>query len=194
MDVRRGGDGLGHGGHARAPEQRAYDLAERIRDGAPRAAAGRSVHVASKDDPEAVEQVTQDLSEYLRFSLREARALEPLARELHALEKYPAVQQRRFGENLVCRITADRAAPRVLVPPMMNQPLLENALNYGAQTSSMPLQVNVRASVKDDVLEVIVANSGRWVPPACKARAAPPWCRSQRSAGSSRFATTPASA
>ena len=120
---------------------------------------------AIKDDPEAVEQVTQDLSEYLRFALREARALEPLARELHALEKYLAVQQRRFGENLVCRITADRAAPRVLVPPMMIQPLLENALHYGAQTSSMPLRVNVRASVKDDVLEVVVANSGRWVPP-----------------------------
>jgi len=120
---------------------------------------------AIKDDPEAVEQVTQDLAEYLRFALREARALEPLARELHALEKYLAVQQRRFCENLVCRITADRAAPRVLVPPMMIQPLLENALNYGAQTSSMPLRVNVRASVKDDVLEVVVANSGRWVPP-----------------------------
>ena len=63
---------------------------------------------AIKDDPEAVEQVTQDLSEYLRFALREARALEPLARELHAPEKYLAVQQRRFGENLVCGITADR--------------------------------------------------------------------------------------
>ena len=118
---------------------------------------------ASKNDPAAVEQVTQDLSEYLRFALREAGTLEPLSRELDALEKYLAVQQRRFGDNLVCRITADRAAPRVLVPPMLIQPLLENALHYGAQTSGMPLKVNVRASVKDDWLEVVVANSGQWV-------------------------------
>jgi hypothetical protein len=120
---------------------------------------------ASKNDPAAVEQVTQDLSEYLRFALREAEALEPLSRELYALEKYLAVQQRRFGDNLVCRINADRVAPRVLVPPMLIQPLLENALHYGAQTSSMPLKVNVRAGVKDDWLEVVVANSGQWVVP-----------------------------
>lgn len=48
---------------------------------------------------------------------------------------------------------------------MLIQPLLENALHYGAQTSSMPLKVNVRASVKDDWLEVVVANSGQWVAP-----------------------------
>ena len=120
---------------------------------------------ASKNDPAAVEQVTQDLSEYLRFALREADTLEPLSRELYALEKYLAVQQRRFGDNLVCRLNADRVAPRVLVPPMLIQPLLENALHYGAQTSSMPLKVNVRASVKDDWLEVVVANSGQWVAP-----------------------------
>jgi LytS/YehU family sensor histidine kinase len=120
---------------------------------------------ASKNDPAAVEQVTQDLSEYLRFALREANTLEPLSRELYALEKYLAVQQRRFGDNLVCRINADRVAPRVLVPQMLIQPLLENALHYGAQTSSMPLNVNVRATVKDDWLEVVVANSGQWVAP-----------------------------
>jgi len=120
---------------------------------------------ASKNDPAAVEQVTQDLSEYLRFALREASTLEPLSRELYALEKYLAVQQRRFDDNLVCRINADRLAPRVLVPPMLIQPLLENALHYGAQTSSMPLKVNVRATVKDDWLEVVVANSGQWVAP-----------------------------
>jgi len=120
---------------------------------------------ASKDDPAAVEQVTQDLSEYLRFALREASTLEPLSRELYALEKYLAVQQKRFGANLACRISADRAAHQVLVPPMLIQSLLENALHYGAQTSRMPLKVNVRASVKDDWLEVVVANSGPWVPP-----------------------------
>jgi LytS/YehU family sensor histidine kinase len=121
--------------------------------------------MASKDDPAAVERVSQDLSDYLRFVLREARTLEPLSRELQALETYLAVQHARFGDNLVCRVVADRAAQGVLVPPMLIQPLLENALHYGAKTSSMPLKVDVRASVQDGVLEVVVANSGRWMPP-----------------------------
>lgn len=120
---------------------------------------------ANKDDPAAVEQVTQDLAEYLRFSLRQARTCEPLSRELDALQTYLAVQRARFRDNLVCRVVADRAAHAVLVPPMLIQPLLENALHYGAKTSSMPLRVNVSATVTGGWLEVIVANSGRWVPP-----------------------------
>jgi len=44
---------------------------------------------------------------------------------------------------------------------MLIQPLLENALHYGAKTSSMPLRVNVSAAVKDDWLEVVVAGSVR---------------------------------
>jgi len=121
--------------------------------------------VASKHDPEAVESMTRDLADFLRFTLGEARSFEPLSRELQALEKYLAVQSARFGENLVCRIACDRAAHAVLVPPMLIQPLLENALHYGAQTSGMPLKVEVTAKVEEGRLEVVVANSGRWLPP-----------------------------
>ncbi|MBU6222405.1 MAG: histidine kinase [Planctomycetes bacterium] len=121
--------------------------------------------VASKHDPEAVETVTRNLADYLRFTLGEARTFEPLSRELQALEKYLGVQQARFGENLICRITCDRAAHSMLVPPMLIQPLLENALHYGAQTSQMPMKVIVTARVVEGSLEVVVANTGRWVVP-----------------------------
>ena len=120
---------------------------------------------ASKNDPELVENVTRDLADYLRFTLGEARTLEPLSRELQALEKYLGIQQARFGENLDCRILCDRAAHSVLVPPMLIQPLLENALNYGAKTSDLPLRVEVSAKVTEGVLEVIVSNTGRWISP-----------------------------
>jgi sensor histidine kinase YesM len=119
----------------------------------------------SKDDPETVESVTRDLADYLRFTLGEARTLEPLSRELRALEKYLAIQHARFGDNLVCRFSCDRAAHAAIVPPMLIQPILENALHYGAQTSSMPLRVSVTAKVVDGWLEVVVANTGRWVAP-----------------------------
>jgi sensor histidine kinase YesM len=121
--------------------------------------------LAIKDDPDAVESVIRDLADYLRFVLGESGTFEPLSRELHALEKYLGVQLARFGKNLSCRLTCDRAALAVLVPPMLIQPLLENAFNYGSQTSSMPLRVSVTATVVDGWLEVVVANSGRWVEP-----------------------------
>ncbi|MEI8369857.1 MAG: hypothetical protein WCJ31_15595 [Planctomycetia bacterium] len=44
----------------------------------------------------------------MRFSLEPAQPLEPLSRELDALEKYLAIQQSRFGVDLVCRISCGR--------------------------------------------------------------------------------------
>ena len=121
--------------------------------------------VAASRDHDAVEKVTQDLADYLRFALEPSQPLEPLSRELAALEKYLAVQQSRFGADLVCRISCEPEARSVPVPPMMIQPLLENAFHYGRQTSPMPLHVSVAASVREGQLCVIVANSGSWVTP-----------------------------
>ena len=121
--------------------------------------------VAASRDHVAVERVTQDIADYLRFSLEPSQPLEPLSRELDALEKYLSIQQSRFGADLVCRISCEPEARSVPVPPMMIQPLLENAFHYGGQTSPMPLNVSVEASVREGQLCVIVANSGSWVTP-----------------------------
>ncbi len=121
--------------------------------------------LASKDDPEAVEEVTQGLSDYLRFSLRDTAPLEPLGREIDALETYLAVQRIRFREKLVFQIQCETAARAVKVPPMMIQPLLENAFHYGGKTSPMPLRVKLSATLEKNALIVTVANTGQWVSP-----------------------------
>ena len=121
--------------------------------------------LASKDDPKAVEEVTQGLSDYLRFSLRDTEPLEPLGREIDALETYLAVQRIRFREKLVFQIQCETAARAVKVPPMMIQPLLENAFNYGGKTSPLPLRVKLSATMKKNALIVTVANTGQWVMP-----------------------------
>ena len=120
---------------------------------------------AKAHDPAAVEKVTQDLADYLRFTLREARPLAPLARELQSLEKYLSVQQARFGDRLVCRLECDSASHAVAVPPMMIQPLLENAFVHGAPPGDGPLEVIVTTRVDDGWLDVEVANTGQWVTP-----------------------------
>lgn len=120
---------------------------------------------ANSRDPEVVVQVTQDLADFLRASLRKTRPLEPLAAEISQLEKYLSVQQARFGDDLACEVECDRDAPSVLVPPMMLQPLLENAFEYGGRTSPRPLVVKVRCRVEGDRLVASVSNTGAWVPP-----------------------------
>ena len=124
-----------------------------------------SAVMAIKHDPEEVERVTQALADYLRFRLRDAGPLEPLGREIDSLEDYIAIQDARFGEDLVCSIACERSARPLLVPPLLIQPLLENALKYGADTSPRPLRVEVRVQVSEGLLRVEVANTGQWVAP-----------------------------
>ena len=111
------------------------------------------------------QEVIQMLSKHLRYSLAQSRPLEPLGRELDALESYLEIQRARFAGQLDCFIEASPAASKVLVPPMLVQPLLENAFKFGPRSSGMPLHVSVRAFVKHDELQIDVINSGTWVPP-----------------------------
>jgi len=121
--------------------------------------------LACRDDPDAIETVTQSLSRYLRFLLRPAAALEPLSRELDALEQYLTVQSMRFGDGLVTRIDCDLDVRGVPVPPVMVQPLVENALKYGGDSGIRPLRIDVSARRDGEWLAIDVANTGRWVPP-----------------------------
>jgi len=121
--------------------------------------------MACRDDPEAIDTVTQALANYLRFLLRPAATLEPLSRELDALEEYLTVQGVRFGDGLVTRLECDTDARGVAVPPVMVQPLVENAIKYGGESAPRPIRVHVTARRDGDWLVVEVANTGRWVAP-----------------------------
>ncbi len=116
------------------------------------------------DDPALTREVTQNLADYLRFSLQDSRPLEPLSRELDSLGLYFSIQRARFGDGLDCRMNVSPDALSVHVPPMLLQPLLENAFKFGGETSGRPLRIEVSAEVTAGRLTACVANSGRWVP------------------------------
>jgi hypothetical protein len=120
---------------------------------------------ACREDPEAIATLTQALANYLRFLLRPATVLEPLARELDALEEYLTIQEIRFGDGLESRIDCEPAARGVEVPPVLVQPLVENAIKYGGATGPRPVRVRVAARRDGHALMVEVANTGRWLAP-----------------------------
>jgi hypothetical protein len=118
--------------------------------------------LACKNNPEAIETVTHSLASYLRFLLRPSGSLEPLGREIDALEEYLTIQSFRFGDRLSCSIDCDADIRGIPVIPVMIQPLVENALKHGV-SGDQPLTVTVRAWREADRLFVEVANTGRWV-------------------------------
>ncbi|MEY4941443.1 MAG: hypothetical protein RIQ93_3178 [Verrucomicrobiota bacterium] len=117
----------------------------------------------SAADAAATADVTQNLADYLRFTLQPTRKLEPLSRELEALDLYFKIQRARFQSGLDCSMSINQAALNVSVPPMLLQPLLENAFKYGPLTSASPFVVQLTAIVENGRLIVAVTNSGRWV-------------------------------
>ena len=123
--------------------------------------------MAVSDDKEKVEMLTQSLADYLRFSLSKSDEDQaPLGEELNALENYLHVEKIRFGANLVCRIDADQETRSLKTPKHLVQPLLENAIKYGQQTSPMPLSILIQAQLAGGKLRLTVENTGSWVEPS----------------------------
>jgi len=110
----------------------------------------------------------QSLADFLRFSLDHSRDdFIPIGREFDAMRDYLEVEQMRFrgGLEFHCEINED--AREALVPGIILQPLVENAIKYGRETSGSPLRIRVNVACLDPaMLQITVRNSGRWQEPA----------------------------
>ncbi len=114
------------------------------------------------EDPEAAEDVVQQLSQLLRLSLDEMHAHEiALSREVEFLEHYMAIQQRRFGDRLRFEVQINSALLDCAVPTLVLQPLVENAIRYGISKHKEEDVVTIRGSENEGriCLEVINLSS-----------------------------------
>ena len=113
--------------------------------------------------PERVTQLTHSLAGFLRFSLSQSTALQPLGDELAALEGYLQVEKIRFEDRLEYTVVVDPAARHLQVPSALVQPLLENAIKFGQRTSPRPLRLAIHAQALPEGLRIEVSNTGKWV-------------------------------
>ena len=117
--------------------------------------------LALQNRQDDVVQTLGRLSELLRTSLDETLPQEiPLARELAFLDGYLEIQEIRHGDRLTVRQEVDADALDALVPSMLMQPLVENALRHGVAARPGPGVVLVRAERAGDRLRLEVHDSG----------------------------------
>jgi len=117
--------------------------------------------LALTGERERVVQTLSDLSDLMRVSLDRALPQEiPLARELELLDRYVAIQRTRFEDRLTFRLEVDEAARDALVPSMLLQPLVENALQHGLGSRPGLGSVVVRARRAGGDVSVRVEDSG----------------------------------
>jgi two-component system, LytTR family, sensor kinase len=116
------------------------------------------------EDPRAAEDVLLRLSELLRIALDEMEAYEiPLARELEILDLYVGIQQRRFGDRLTVEVHADTDTLSIAVPPLILQPLVENAIHHGIGKHKGQDSIEIFARRQDAGLQIEVWNGNSTV-------------------------------
>lgn len=83
----------------------------------------------------------------------------PLDRELGMVRDYLEVERIRFGDRLQFSVDADPGAGEALVPPLLLQPLVENAVRHGIEPSASAGTLRVRAQVERGRLLIRIANT-----------------------------------
>lgn len=112
-----------------------------------------------QEDPRAAEDVLLRLSQLLRISLDQLEKNEiPLSRELEFLDLYIGIQKQRFGDRLSVAIHAEPNTLDEPVPPLLLQPLVENAIRHGIGAHKGPDVIEIFARIENGGLEVEVWN------------------------------------
>ena len=120
-----------------------------------------AIGVLIHSDPRAAHLMLTRLAELLRLSLDTASEPEmPLETELTFVEKYLAIQKVRFGDRLTVRYALEPGAMRGLVPTLVMQPLVENALEHGLAPHARLGVIEISAAREGDALRIRVKDNG----------------------------------
>ncbi|MBU1310217.1 MAG: histidine kinase [Gammaproteobacteria bacterium] len=109
----------------------------------------------------AAEQLIQHLSTYLRHSLKNQQdEFIPLQQELDALTAYMAIQQVRFGERLQLSWQLPEQPPKVCFPPLLLQPLAENAIQFSVAEVAGDICLQITVQQTGPQLHIRLAQQG----------------------------------
>lgn len=103
------------------------------------------------------------LSETLRYSIDDAKRMVTLEEELHQVQNYLKIQKSRFGDRFDYEVEPDEDTLTVMVPKMIIQPLVENAISHGLEDHTHG-ELLIRTYPIDAGIEIEVYDTGRGIP------------------------------
>ena len=122
-----------------------------------------SVGALVASDPASADRALERLGDLLRYVLR-AEDEVPFAQEWRFTQDYLAFEQLRLGDRLRVGAAADSAAMVVMVPPLIFQPLVENAVRHGIANRPEGGRIDLRASIEPAGLVLRVTDDGQGGP------------------------------
>ncbi|MEW6132999.1 MAG: sensor histidine kinase [Pseudomonadota bacterium] len=111
-----------------------------------------------RSDPRRAERALEDLSELFRALMRENRELTTLQNEVELTRAYLELEQLRLGDRLAVAWHIDKMPRDALIPPLILQPLVENAIYHGIEPSREAGEVSLNIYRSGDAVHIVIRN------------------------------------
>ncbi len=111
-----------------------------------------------RSDARRAETVLEDLADLFRVLMRDHHQRVALSEELDLCRKYLEIEGLRLGDRLLVEIEVDQRAEDALVPLLLVQPLVENAVLHGIEPAAVPGLVQLRVEQRGQYIHIMVTN------------------------------------
>jgi two-component system sensor histidine kinase AlgZ len=111
-----------------------------------------------RGDPKRAEAALEDLADLFRSLLADNRKLIPMREEISLCRQYLNLEHLRLAERLQVQWTVDPRAEDALVPPMLLQPLVENAVYHGIEPGLGAGAIEIQIGLDGNIVRVGLAN------------------------------------
>jgi two-component system sensor histidine kinase AlgZ len=109
-------------------------------------------------DPKRAEHALEDMADLFRVLMADNRQLSPLQREIELCQQYLQLEQLRLGERLKVEWHIDNFPSDALIPPLVLQPLLENAVYHGIEPIADTGIININIYKSRNEVHIVLRN------------------------------------
>ena len=112
-----------------------------------------------RSDPRRAEAALEELADLFRVLMRDNRELVRLSDEIALARQYLGLERLRLGERLQVKWNIEACPPDALMPPLMLQPLLENAVYHGVEPAEHPGEITISFALRGDQVQIEMSNA-----------------------------------
>lgn len=118
-----------------------------------------SINALINTDPKQARTMVQQLSAFLRGTIRgDDKQSVSLLEEVEYLQLYLSIEKVRFGHRLQTMLEVEDAAHKAILPPLLLQPLMENAIKFGLYGIIGDVEITMQARVEGNYLRLVIGN------------------------------------
>jgi two-component system, LytTR family, sensor histidine kinase AlgZ len=111
-----------------------------------------------RSEPRRAERALEDLADLFRVLMAENRTLAPIASEIELARQYLALESLRLGDRLRVTWRTEKMPPDALVPPLLLQPLVENAVYHGIEPCPEGGEIAIDVTLDAGQLLMVLTN------------------------------------